>query len=158
MVSHADVRPVSQVLVFWSHFKWSTFPFPSFVSTLICRDVQIFNPLTPPPSSEPCLMKHWKTRASLWFWTSGSACSSDSSFPSTASSSKQLSTAKPLFSSAPHTVTNGTARPGISRGTLKTGPFGEYPRFYPRLSHRKKKKQPSQQLKMLTLKELMRLW
>ncbi|KAF3700744.1 Transcription factor IIIB 90 kDa subunit [Channa argus] len=54
--------------------------------------------------------------------------------------SLKLSTAKALFSSTPLTVTNGTARAGISRGKSKTGPFGEHPSFYPQLSHRKKKK------------------
>lgn len=43
--------------------------------------------------------------------------------------SKQLSTAKPLFSGAPRTVTNGTARPGISRGTLKVGHLENIPVF-----------------------------
>lgn len=61
-------------------------------------------------------------------------------FPAQPLPSKQLSTAKPLFSGSPRTVTNGTARAGILRGTLKLGHLENIPVFIHSLATEKKNK------------------
>lgn len=154
----AAPRPAPLPLACSASLVSHTFTFRSLASSLMQRDVHIFNPSQPPPSSDgnPFLMEKWGH-----LFDSGHLAllaAATAAFPPQPFPSSELSTAKPLFSSAPRTVTNGTARAGISRGNSKTGPFGKHPSFYPRLSHGRKRKQPSQQPKMLTLKDLIPLW